>query len=382
MDIADYSDCTCSTLKPVDINSTDVIDQLDSGERYPDVENTPKSKKKKPSVNASKPKRPPYKQKFRSDWQVEFKWLNERNGQSMCTLCNTAVTGSGFHMRRHSLSALHMKNVKSVANTKNVKEAMFNSDKTLKDQVREAEAKLTFMICDKNLPFQLMDTLTEVCKHIFPDSKIARNLKIKRKKATTLAITKLAPYVKGKLVSKLQVNKFSLIVDETTDVSTKKSIVLVVRFWDEIGIKDRFLDLVEVKNCTAEGLYETIKTVLDENKIPYTNLVGFGADNCNVMMGQKGGVQAKLKQISPDLMVQGCVCHSAHLCASKACTKLPNTIEQFARDVYAYFKNSSCRQDELQKCQIFKNENPHKMLRVSQTRWLSLRVSFELILPN
>lgn len=76
-------------------------------------------------------------------------------------------------------------------------------------------------------------------------------------------------------------------------------------------------------------------------------MAGFGADNCSIMMGNIGGLQAKLKCIAPDLIVQGCVCHSAHLCVSKACAKLPNIIEQFARDIYSYFKNSNYRQEDL-----------------------------------
>ncbi|KYN14529.1 hypothetical protein ALC57_13270 [Trachymyrmex cornetzi] len=292
----------------------------------------------------------------------------------MCNVCNTAIIGNAFHIRRHSLSHHHIKNITSTVNTKTMKEVLSEPNKTFTDLVKEARVKLTLYICEKNLPFQIVDSLSDICKYIFSDSKIAEKFKLKRKKATTLAVTKITPYVKNQLISKLQSTKFSLIVDETTDVSTTKSIVLsVARFWDENSVQDRFLDLIEVKDCKAESLYQIIKHYFDKNNIPYTNLVGFAADNCSVMMGDMGGLQAKLKQIAPDLVVQGCVCHSVHLCASKACTKLPNTIEQFTRDIYSYFKNSSYRQEDLRECQIFKNEKPHKMLRLSQTRWLSLR---------
>lgn len=169
-----------------------------------------------------KTKRSAYKQKFRSEWKTDYPWLSERNGRTMCNVCNTIITGNAFHVRRHSLSNQHTKNVISVTNTKTVKEALSDPNKTFKDLINEAEAKLALYICEKNLPFQIIDSLSEVCQHIFSDSKIAKKLKIKRKKATTLVITKIAPYIKKQLISKLQSKKFSLIVDETTDVSTKK----------------------------------------------------------------------------------------------------------------------------------------------------------------
>ena len=67
-----------------------------------------------------------------------------------------------------------------------------------------------------------------------------------------------------------------------------------------------------------------------------------------------------------------CICHSAHLCASHACEKLPRTAEDLLHDVYNYFCHSAKRQSELQQFQYFTETEPHKLLRASQTRWLSL----------
>lgn len=139
-------------------------------------------------------------------------------------------------------------------------------------------------------------------------------------------------------------------------------------------VVDRFVDLVEVENCTADALSNILKLFLDKNFIPYHNIIGFASDNASAMMGAIGGVQAKMKNISPSIYVQGCSCHSLHLCSSAADAKLPNTVEQFVRDIYSYFKNSSKRLSELRECQVFAQETPHKLLYPSQTRWLSLKV--------
>jgi hypothetical protein len=65
------------------------------------------------------------------------------------------------------------------------------------------------------------------------------------------------------------------------------------------------------------------------------------------MMGAKSGLQALLKADVPNVFVLGCICHSFHLCASKAAEVIPTGMETFLRDVSAYFSRSGKRQCEL-----------------------------------
>lgn len=148
------------------------------------------------------------------------------------------------------------------------------------------------------------------------------------------------------------------------------------------SVKDQFVDLIEVENATADSLFSSVKNLLDANEIPYNNVIGFGADNANVMMGQFNSVQKKLSEICPGIIVKGCGCHSLHLVASYAAKKMPNVVEQFVRDIYNYFANSSKRSEELKECQIFAEEKPTKILRPCQTRWLSLKVIMLLKFSN
>lgn len=106
-------------------------------------------------------------------------------------------------------------------------------------------------------------------------------------------------------------------------------------------------------------------------------MIGFAADNASVMMGDRGGVQAKLKEKNPNIFTLGCICHSMALCASKAAEALPSWVEEFIRDLYNYLGKSSKRMNEFKEIQIFLNLKPHKMLRACQTRWLSLEVSLK-----
>lgn len=141
-------------------------------------------------------------------------------------------------------------------------------------------------------------------------------------------------------------------------------------------VVDRFLGLSKVESATAESIYQTVLKCLAEVGIRIENMIGFAADNASVMMGKISGVQARFRVMLPHIFVLGCVCHSFHLCASAAANKLPKSIEDFARSIYNHFSNSSKRIEELAEYQVFVDLKPHKMLRPSQTRWLSLQVSF------
>ncbi|CAH1366296.1 unnamed protein product, partial [Tenebrio molitor] len=140
------------------------------------------------------------------------------------------------------------------------------------------------------------------------DNEILKNLKLKRDKATDILNHELEPYSKKITLDKLRKGKFSIIIDETTDVGTKKSLVVLARFFnkDLNKVKDHFVDLIEVRDASAKSLFNSIKLLLDSNNIPYNNLIGFGADNASVMMGNFGGVKAKLQEISPHIVIQGC----------------------------------------------------------------------------
>jgi len=84
------------------------------------------------------------------------------------------------------------------------------------------------------------------------------------------------PYSMMEICNILKTTKFSLIIDETTDISVTKSLAVVVRYFDttRLIIKDRFLTLLEVKFYTTENLYNSITSFFEANEIPFENMIG------------------------------------------------------------------------------------------------------------
>ncbi|EFA13075.1 Zinc finger protein 862-like Protein [Tribolium castaneum] len=280
-------------------------------------------------------KRKAYVQAFRECWKQKFKWVEEKNEKE--TRCRKLV------------------------------------EDPVEKQIKEAELKIEMFIVEHNLPFSLVDHLSELFNSICPDCKICKKLAFKRKKATQLCTSVIGSTCQRDLVNDLRNGHFSLILDETTDISTSKSLAVIARTVKKAKISDRFLDLIKVESATAKSLFEALKiSVFEGHNIPFSNMIGFGADNCSVMMGDVNGLKALFQKENASIVTIGCTCHSFHLCASYACEKLPSTVEQFCRDIYNYFSNSSKRSMKLKECEIFCDEKPHRLLRPSQTRWLSL----------
>lgn len=136
---------------------------------------------------------------------------------------------------------------------------------------------------------------------------------------------------------------FSIIIDETTDISTRKCLVIVVRYYNTIEerVVDSFFGLIELDLSTADAIFHVVLSTFRNFDIPVTNITGFASDNASVMMGNLNGIKAKFRDILSNIFVTACVSHSLHLCSSKACATLPNNIEDMTRNIFNYFSHSA-----------------------------------------
>ena len=194
----------------------------------------------------------------------------------------------------------------------------------------------------------------------------------------------LGLYFSKELVQILRDTYFSIILDETTDVSTQKQLGICVMYFEEPTVQPvkRFLDMVEVETVTAVGLYNAIKSSFEEKNVPIKNITGFSLDTTNVMFGEYQSVVSLLKKDVSYVLAVKCSCHMIHLCASYACLKKSTTLEDLCRNIYSYFSRSSLRQHEFHEFQKFVETKLHKVLGIGQTRWLSLESCVKRVLEQ
>lgn len=253
----------------------------------------------------------------------------------------------------------------------------------LERKVKIAELKLLMLAAEHNLPFLIFEHLPQFIQSL-PDPETMNIVKCSRTKATALINEKVGPFVKNSLASILKKTFFSLILDETTDISTSKCLALLTRYYckEEEKTIDALFGLIELDKTTADAIFSAVTCYLQKYDIPLTNIIGFASDNASVMMGYLNGVKAKFENLVPNIFVMGCLSHSLHLCASKACCSLPNDVERLTRSIYNYFSHSAKRQHDFKEFQEFVEVEPHKLLRPCQTRWLSLNTVIKRIIEQ
>ena len=290
--------------------------------------------------------------------------------------CNDSYLGGLSAVAKHSKTGKHVCNAKSVANTIPINKMQPVSNNITTDKkVKEAEIKVAMFITEHNIAFRTSDHLVSLIKSLSPESNVINKMSCNRTKATAIVTNVIGCTGFESLILKICNQQFSILIDESTDKSSTKHLAIVVRLmdYDEYKVRDEFLSLVEVKNCTAQGIYELIVNFFLKYSVPYKkNLIAFASDGANTMFGQHHSVKTLLENDISNLFVMKCICHSLALCASYACQKIPDEIEDTIRNIYTYMKYSFKRQLEFKEFQTFLEIKPHKLLQPSQTRWLAL----------
>ena len=123
----------------------------------------------------------------------------------------------------------------------------------------------------------------------------------------------------------------TIMADETTDVSNKEQLTLVIRWVDEnFEVNEEFLGLYNLFSTTADSIVASIKDVLLRFEIPTSKIRGQCYDGCSTMAGARGGVAAKMQQIEPRAVFTHCYGHALNLSVNdtiKGCTTMKDCLD-------------------------------------------------------
>lgn len=339
-------------------------------------------------------KRKHYKQKFKVEWckLKEFStWLKKHpkdEYKAICSICDSSISAEMSVLKRHGCSTKHEQKEKLLLSSTSkssiqptIESAFKKAPTTLDEKCKVAEIKFAAFIAEHKISHQVADHLCDLISVTFIDPEVAKKFKLKHTKAQAVINNVVGRSEKDTLARDLQNCKFSVLIDESTDIAVVKTMCVVVRYYDcnHGKILSRFWDLIQLfeysqnnYSANAHHLFNLVIQSFEKYSIPLDNIVGFGSDGCNTMMGCRNSISSLFREKCPGITVLKCICHSLHLCASDASKKLPPDTEKFARAIYNYFKLSSKRQAEFKDFQLFTETEVHKILRPAQTRWLSL----------
>ncbi|XP_067214890.1 zinc finger BED domain-containing protein 5-like [Linepithema humile] len=308
--------------------------------------------------------------------------------KALCTVCNKAIRCCKSNLFEHSQSDQHIEQINSKNVNINFSNNNDNSSVTLshKDKVKRAEIKLAAFFAEHNIAFYSTDHLIPLLKDICMIPEVVSDLSLAQDKCTKVVTQVIAKREIEKIVTNLQKCKFSILIDESTDISDKKLMCVLVQYVSSFTKKvtTQLLNLlsVDATDCSANKLFEIFKNMLNKNKIPLQNIVGMASDNASVMIGYNNSFMSQLKLEIPGLVTLNCICHSSALVASRACEKLPESCENLIRGVSTYISGSAKRCAILGEFQAFFNVERNKILKLSNTRWLVLHKCVVRLLNN
>ncbi|GBO15046.1 hypothetical protein AVEN_202205-1 [Araneus ventricosus] len=81
--------------------------------------------------------------------------------------------------------------------------------------------------------------------------------------------------------------KFPLTIDESTSNSNEKVVIVLVNYLKNEKIVTEHLQSFSVDSVNSASLFKGIASLMDENAIPWHNLISVLLDSCCVMRGGK-----------------------------------------------------------------------------------------------
>ncbi|GJU49428.1 zinc finger MYM-type protein 1-like protein [Tanacetum coccineum] len=116
------------------------------------------------------------------------------------------------------------------------------------------------------------------------------------------------------IITEIGDDVFSLLVDESSDVSKKEQMALVLRYVDRLGIvKERFAGVVHVDDTSSKTLKASIDTLFSQHKLSLKQVRGQGYDGASNMRGEFNGLKALILKDNSSAYYVHCFAHQLQL---------------------------------------------------------------------
>ena len=166
---------------------------------------------------------------------------------------------------------------------------------------------------------------------------------------------------------------FSLLVDETKDISKTEQVSIVVRFVDNKGsIREHFLTFIDTAVLTAQGLTKHIFDILEKFQLDPQWMVAQCYDGSSVMSGHLLGVQSRVKEVVPHAHYVHCYAHTLNLVLVDSVKILSSATEFFLllQTLYSLVSTTKIHSIfvSMQK-ELHPDKQPYQLQKLCNTRW-------------
>ncbi|XP_024979792.1 zinc finger MYM-type protein 1-like [Cynara cardunculus var. scolymus] len=139
---------------------------------------------------------------------------------------------------------------------------------------------------------------------------------------------------------------FALLVDESSDVSRKEQIVVVLRFVDKVGVvQERFVGIIHVMDTSVVSLKSALDALFAKHGLSFTKVRGQGYDSASNMSGKFNGLKTLILSDNDSTFYIHCFAHQFQLVVV-AVAKKHKGIKDFF-DLIALVVNSYCKRKDM-----------------------------------
>ena len=227
------------------------------------------------------------------------------------------------------------------------------------------------------------------------DKILENHLKTTHSKATYISsnvqnqmINCFKEEIQSKIICEIKESRFySIMFDETTDISHKSQMSLVLRYVFKGVVKENFIEFIdchlevygEIDNeediepkLSGERLGKIVIGMLKKFSLDLNDCIGITTDGCSIMTSKVRGAVQYIQGYAKNAIYSPCANHALNLSISKSSTvQFVRNSVGIIKEIIAFFNTSS------KKNFLLKNVlRDHSLKTVCETRWIDRHDSF------
>lgn len=322
--------------------STNVVNDRPSASTATSIAEQPKIKRKKTSASRRK----------YSEGYLAFGFsFNEQDGVILpqCVVCGELLSNESLKpckLKRHLETKHFNLREKSIDYFQRLKNELHKNKQVIKQysSVSQCALKGSFLVsyriakCLK--PYTVGEELIlpaaiDLCTEVVGE-KVANQLKIVPLSDTTVArrVSAISGDLRDQLGFRLKSAKFSIQLDESTDISNKAVLLGYVRYFFDNEIHEDFLFSADLEtSTTGRDIFSALMNFFTINNISPQNCVAITTDGAAAMTGKHVGLVRLFREVVPELIWTHCILHREALASKEMPSELNDVLSQVVKIV-------------------------------------------------
>ncbi|CAL9702155.1 unnamed protein product [Knipowitschia caucasica] len=184
-------------------------------------------------------------------------------------------------------------------------------------------------------------------------------------------ISDMALDIKRQIIDSVKGGKYSLQLDESTDVSNTAQLLVFVRYIFEGKFSEEMLFCLQLEGtCTGEDIFYKLNGNLKKEGLSWNECVSVCTDGAGAMLGKNRGLKARVLQVAPHVIFTHCIIHREALASKSLNPELKHVLDTAVKMVNHIKSRPLNTQLFSTLCNEMGSEHQGLLLH-TEVRWLS-----------